>query len=168
MVEQVLPPSQYMLADNLVMPKRALGLVALTEQLSQTFGLNVGYSHTNGWDRFRGRDVNAPLNGVRPDPALGNITEVESTAKLRVDSINAGINFNMPTRRTFLFANYAFNRQLSDADGAFSLPANSYDLAAEWGRVGGIPRHIASAVVNTSLTKNLRVAVSASGRRGAP
>ena len=166
--QQILPPSRYLLADGLVMPKRALGIVALTQQISQTFGLNLGYTHTNGWDRFRGRNVNAPLNGARPDPALGNITQVESTATLRVDSINAGMNFNIPARRTFLFANYAFNRQLSDADGAFSLPANSYDLAAEWGRVGGIPRHIASAVMNTSLTKSLRIAVSASARSGAP
>jgi hypothetical protein len=166
--QEVLPPSKYLLADGLVMPKRALGLIALTQQVSQAFGLNLSYTHTNGWDRFRGRNVNAPLNGVRPDPALGNITQVESTATLRVDSINAGMNFSIPARRTFLFANYAFNRQLSDADGAFSLPANSYDLAAEWGRVGGIPRHIASAVVNTSLTKSLRIAVSATGRSGAP
>jgi hypothetical protein len=150
------------------MPKRALGLVALTQQISQNVGLNLSYSHTNGWDRFRGRNVNAPLNGTRQDPALGNITQVESTATLRVDSVNAGMNVNIPARRTFLFANYAFNRQVSDADGAFSLPADSYDLAAEWGRVGGIPRHIASAVVNTTLTTSLRLAVSASGRSGSP
>jgi hypothetical protein len=174
--QQVLPTSKYMLADNLVMPKRALGLVALTQQLSPSFGVNMSYSHTNGWDRFRGRNVNAPIpstslgagNGVRPDPNLGNVTEVESTAKLRIDQINVGLNFNYPKRRMFLFANYAFNRQYSDADGAFSLPANSYDLAAEWGRVTGVPRHIASAVLNTNVTKALRVAVSASARAGAP
>jgi Carboxypeptidase regulatory-like domain len=166
--QQVLPPSKYLLAGDLVIPKRALGLVALTQQVSQNFGLNLSYSHTNGWDRFRGRNINAPLDGVRPDPALGNITQVESTAKLRVDSMTAGLNLNIPKRRTFLFANYQFNRQLSDADGPFSLPANSYDLAAEWARVGGIPRHIASAVMNTSLTKAVRVGVSTSARSGAP
>jgi hypothetical protein len=166
--QQVLPPSKYRLARDLVMPKRGLGLIAVTRQVSQTFTLNLSYSHTNGWDRLRGRNVNAPLNGVRPDPGLGNITEVESTAKLRVDSLNAGLNFNMPKRRMFLFANYSFNRQLSDADGAFSLPANSYDLAAEWGPAGGVPRHNASAVMNTNLTKSLRLAVSASGRTGTP
>ncbi len=68
----------------------------------------------------------------------------------------------------FLFANYAFNRQLSDADGAFSVPANSYDLAAEWGRASGVPRHIGSAVLNTNLTKAIRLAVSTSARAGAP
>ena len=165
---EALPPSKYMLAGGLVMPKRALALVALTQQISPAVGLNLSYSHTNGWDRFRGRNVNAPLNGARPDPALGNITQVESTARLQVDSINAGFNYSMPARRTFLFANYAFNRQLSDADGAFSLPASSYDIAAEWGRVGGVPRHIASAVMNTSLTRSLRIAVSTSARSGSP
>ena len=105
--QQVLPPSRYLLGGGpRACPKRALGLVALTQQVSPTFGLNLSYSHTNGWDRFRGRNINAPLDGVRPDPALGNITQVESTAKLRVDSMTAGLNFNIPKRRTFLFANY--------------------------------------------------------------
>ena len=93
--------------------------VALTQQFSPTFGVNVSYSHTNGWDRFRGRNINAPsLDGVRPDPALGNVTQVESTARLRVDTINAGSTSTCRTRRTFLFANYAWNRQRNDADGA--------------------------------------------------
>jgi hypothetical protein len=166
--QQVLPPGKYMLADDLIMPKRAVGLVAVTQQISPMFGINMSYSHTKGWDRFRGRNVNAPLNGVRPEPNLGNVIEVESTAKLRIDQLNLGLNFNYPKRRTFLFANYSFNRQYSDADGAFSLPANSYDLAAEWSRVTGVPRHIASVVLNTSITKTLRIAVSTSARAGAP
>ena len=80
----------------------------------------------------------------------------------------AGLNFNIPKRRTFMFANYSWNRQRNDADGPFSLPANSYDLAAEWGPAGGIPRHIASAVMNTNLVTNLRLAMSTSARSGAP
>ena len=82
------------------------------------------------------------------------------------DSINVGLNFNLPARRTFLFANYAWNRQRNDADGAFSLPADSYDLAAEWGRAAGVPRHIASAVLNTTLMKSLRLGVSTAARGG--
>jgi hypothetical protein len=166
--QEVLPASKYMLADGIVMPKRAVALFAVTQRVSQTFSLNMSYSHTNGWDRFRGRNVNAPLNGARPNPALGNVTAVESTARLESDSINVGMNFNIPARRMFLFANYSWNRQRNDADGPFSLPADNYDLAAEWGRAGGVPRHIASAVLNTTLMKNLRMAVSTSARAGAP
>jgi hypothetical protein len=68
----------------------------------------------------------------------------------------------------FLFANYAWNDQRNDADGAFSLPADSYDLAAEWGRAAGIPRHVASGVMNTNLTKRLRLGVSTTARSGTP
>src|SRR5262249_51771018 len=64
--------------------------------------------------------------------------------------------------------NYAWNRQRNDADGPFSLPANSYDLAAEWGRAAGIPTHIASAVLNSNLVKNVRLGVSMSARSGSP
>jgi hypothetical protein len=166
--EQILPPSKYMLAEGLVMPKRAMALFAVTQRLSNTVGVNASYNHQNGWDRFRGVNVNAPRDGVRPVATLGNVTQVESTARLEQDSINVGMNFNLPQRRTFVFANYSWNNVRNDADGPFSLPANSYDLAAEWGRGGGIPRHMASAVVNTSLMRNLRLGLSTSARAGAP
>jgi hypothetical protein len=78
------------------------------------------------------------------------------------------MNINVPARRLFLFANYSWNRQRNDADGPFSLPASSYDLGAEWGRAAGVPRHVASTVLNTNITRNLRIAVSASARAGAP
>jgi len=166
--QQILPTSKYMLADSLVMPKRAVGVLAVTRQVSPLLSINAGYSHTKGWDRFRGRNVNAPLNGVRPNPAFGNVTEVESTARLEADSINVGMNFNFPKTRTFMFANYGYNNQRNDADSAFSLPANSYDLAAEWGRASGIARHMTSAVMNTNLTRSLRLSVSTTARAGAP
>jgi hypothetical protein len=166
--QEVLPPSRYMLANGLVMPKRAMGLIAVTQRIGQTMSVNASYNHQNGWDRFRGLNVNAPRDGGRPNPELGNVTQVESTARLEADSLSVGMNFNLPQRRTFLFANYSWNNQRNDADGAFSLPANSYDLAAEWGRAAGVPRHIASAVLNTTLMRHLRLAVSTTARAGAP
>ena len=72
-----------MLADGLVMPKRAIGeLSAVTQQLSPTFGVNVSYSHTKGMGPVpRAATSTRRCDGVRPDPALGNITQVESTAR---------------------------------------------------------------------------------------
>ena len=166
--EQVLPPSKYMLSDALVLPKRAMALFAVTQRLSNAVNINASYTHQQGWDRFRGLNVNAPLDGVRPDPTLGNVTQVESTAHLEADTLNVGLNFNVAQRRTFVFANYAWTNQRNDADAAFSLPANSYDLAAEWARASGIPRHIASAVANTSLMRSLRLGLSMSARSGLP
>jgi len=83
--QQILPSSRYQLASGLVMPKREIALVAVTQQLSPAFGINASYSHSRGWHRFRGRNVNAPdaaLGGSRPDATLGNVTQVESTARM--------------------------------------------------------------------------------------
>jgi hypothetical protein len=167
--QTVLPTSKYLLAPGLVMPQRAIALVGVTQQFSQTFTANINYSHTAGYDWFRGRNINAPLaNGQRPDPTFGNVTQVESTARMRGETLNVGVNFNVPARRSFLFANYSWIRQRNNADGPFSLPANSYDLAAEWGPATGVPHHIASAVMNTTLYKNIRVGLTMNARSGTP
>jgi hypothetical protein len=126
------------------------------------------YNRTRGYNRLRGRNTNAPLDGVRPDPTAGNVTQVESTASLRGQTVNVGLNFNIPARRMFLFANYSWLKQESDADGPFSLPANSYDPAAEWGPLAGVPRHNVSAMYTSAVGKNLRVSLGGSWRAGTP
>ena len=165
--QQILPPSTYVLSGDLVMPKRVMVNAGVSQQLSTMAAVNVSVSHVEGTDRFRGRNINAPLaDGARPDPALGNVTQVESTARMRGDSLNAGINFNMPGRRTTAFANYSWIRQANDADGPFSLPADSYDLAGEWGPAAGVPRHHFSGIFSTTLPKNIRLGVTAAARTG--
>jgi hypothetical protein len=163
------PVSKYILADDLVMPRRTMFTTGVSHQLSPRLGTNVSYTHSRGANRFRGRLLNTPgPDGVRPDPTVGNITQVESTASARGNQVSGGINFMIPERRTFLFANYVYSRQENDADGAFSLPANSADLSGEWGPAMGMPRHMFTTMVNTTLPKNFRVALTVSGRAGAP
>ena len=164
---EILPTSKYVLAGALVMPQRNMVNLGLTHQFRPTFGVNVNVMHMTGTNRFRGRNTNAPIDGVRPDPGLGNVTQVESTARMENTQVSVGVNFNVPARRMLLFANYAFIDQKNDADGAFSLPASSYDLAAEWGPAAGVPRHIASAVMNLPLWAGFRLGLTGTARSGA-
>ena len=167
--QQVLPTSKYLLPDDLVMPRRAMMNIGVSQQIRPMFMVNVNYNHTEGRDRFRGRNINAPLeNGLRPDPAFGNITQVESTASMTGDTLNVGMNMNLPARRTMVFANCAFIRQRNDADGAFSLPANSHDLAGEWGPATGVPGFVASSMLSTTVWKNIRMSLSATMQGGPP
>ena len=129
-------PSKYMLADGLVMPKRSDGeRRRLTQQLSPTLGLNVSYSRTRPAGSLpRPQHQRAARTARGRIPPLGNVTQVESTARMRGQTrCNTGLNLNMPTRRIVPFANYSLTDQKNDADGAFSLPADSYDLAARVG-----------------------------------
>ena len=167
--QEVLPPSKYTLGTDLVQPTRKMINVGLSQQLTPTLTANVSFAHSTGANRFRGRNVNAPRSdGTRPDPSLGNVTEVESTARMRGSSLNTGLNLNIPNRRTFLFANYSWLRQENDADGAFSLPADNYNLSGEWGPAAGVPHHIFSGILNTTVRKNIRAGLSATARTGTP
>ena len=48
------------------------------------------YMLTRATDTLRSINVNAPLNGVRPDPTAGNITQIESTGRRAFDRITVG------------------------------------------------------------------------------
>jgi hypothetical protein len=167
--QEVLPTSKYSLAANLAMPRRKMINAGISQQLSPVLSVNLSVNHSVGIDRFRGRNINAPLpDGSRPNPLLGNVTEVESTAHARGDALNAGVNVNIPNRRTVLFANYSWLHQRNDADGPFSLPADSYTLAGEWGPVVGVPHHGFSSMINTAFRRNFRIGFTAAARSGVP
>jgi Carboxypeptidase regulatory-like domain len=167
--QEVLPASTYALASNLVQPTRKMINIGISQQLTPTLMANLSFGHSAGSGRFRGRNVNAPRSdGSRPDPTLGNVTEVESTARSRGSSLNTGLNLNIPSRRTFMFVNYSWLRHENDADGPFSLPADSYNLAGEWGPAAAVPHHIVSGIINTTVRKNLRVGLTATARTGTP
>ncbi|MGH9309602.1 MAG: carboxypeptidase regulatory-like domain-containing protein [Vicinamibacterales bacterium] len=163
---EVLPASKYLLASSLVLPTRTMANIGIAHRLTPTMGVNATFTHMRGSNRLRGRNVNAPLEGVRPDPLLGNVTQVESTGRMRGNQAHVGMSFNVPARRLFVFANYVFADQKNDSDGPFSLPADSYDLAAEWGPAAAIPRHTVSAVVNTPLAAGIRLGLTATARSG--
>jgi hypothetical protein len=166
--QRILPASRYQLSNDLVMPVRRMVNVGLSHQFSPMLGTNLSYSRTRGENRFRGRNVNAPIDGLRPDPSVGNVTQVESTAQLRATTFVAGMNVQVPARRIMLFANYVRLEQESDADGAFSLPASSYDLANEWGPVMGVPRHSLSAMFSAPLFNTVRLLLNGGVRSGTP
>ena len=167
--QQVLPSSRYALGEGLTMPKRGMVNAGISQQLSSTLNVNVSLNHSQGSGRLRGRNINAPrADGTRPDPSMGNVTQVESTARMRGESINVGANLNVPARRTFVLANYSWIRQRNDADGPFSLPADSYDLGGEWAPAAGVPRHVFSGIFNTTLVSTVRLGITVSGRTGTP
>ncbi len=163
---ETVPGSRYQLASGLVMPQRRMASAGISRQVSGVMAVNVSVMHITGTHRLRGRNVNAPLDGIRPDPSLANITQVESSGRMRNNQVHAGLNINVPARRMFLFANYIFADQKNDADGPFSLPASSYDLGAEWAPAAGLPRHTASAVLNTPLVAGIRLGLTATARSG--
>jgi carboxypeptidase family protein len=136
----VLPPSIIRASDSLSMP----WLHQASIGVERTFGalrVQTNYFMQRGFDQFRSRNVNAPVDGVRPDVLAGNITVLESTGQTDTDRWTVNVNYSKPDRRIFLGGNYQLARAYNFTDSPYSLPANNYDLAAEWGPSSRDVRH---------------------------
>jgi hypothetical protein len=110
---------------------------------------------------------------VRPNPEFGNITQVESTGGQRQHMVHTGLNYTTPTGfgiigRTFLFVNYTINFTENDSTSPFALPADNYNLDAEWGPAAGMARHSIGANISTQLMNRVNLGFNANWRSGAP
>jgi hypothetical protein len=155
----VLPSSRYQQSDELRLPRTLRTNVGVERVIGKFGRLNVGYGFARGHDLFRGRNVNAPMaNGERPDPSLGNITQIESTARSEGQMLNVGFNLNLPWHRTFLFMNYSVAKAMNDTDGALSLPVDNFNPGAEWGPSATDVRHRVGGMLNMNLWRGFKLA----------
>jgi hypothetical protein len=142
------------LDPNLDVPSISIVQASFERTFFRTLLLSTSYEH-NRDRRIRLRNVNAPLPGqtVRPDPTRGNLLNVESSGRA------IGHVWRLNYRHRFSIFNvssaYSLLRGWDDVGpGNGSLPANNYDLAAEWGRNPN-PVHQFTASVNTRLPLGL-------------
>lgn len=124
--------------------------------------------HRRGFKELRGVDVNAPLDGVRPDPSTGPVTEVRSTARSGVDAVSVNLNIVRPDRRLFVAANYTLSRSYNDSDSPFDLPAEASNLTAERGPAGDDARRRAMGFASLPLWRGLTAGVSFSAQSARP
>lgn len=149
----IVPPiNRYVLGSEFDAPRITRVSAGIDQGLLKVVRLAATYSYQRGSRLARGLNLNPSANGVRSNPAFGNIIEVMSDAasrqhQLQVDgNINPGAllpAFNGPLvswKRTTVFLNYTLGSVRNNTDGAFSIPATG-DLAAEWGPAvgGGVP-----------------------------
>src|SRR5688572_26551512 len=127
------PPSIVRAHPDIVMPYTRRVSGGFDRTLTSWARLRATYSHQIGRNLFRSRDLNAPIDGIRPDPALRNITQLESTARSQSDSLEVNVMLNYRPRRFSANVGYTLGEAWNETDGALSLPPNSFDLSQEWG-----------------------------------
>ncbi len=167
-----LPPSKYQAALGLRMPYLHQASIGVERTLIETLRLMASYTMMRGQNQFRAVNVNAPTTGglepARPDPSLGNVTQLESTGRTEVDRLTINVNYAKPERRFFMGANYQLARSNNFSDSAFALPANNYDLEAEWGPSLQDVRHRFFGMVNFGVPLGMRLGVFTQGQSAAP
>jgi hypothetical protein len=175
------PVSRYLLGDGLELP-RTNRLSAGVDQRFPKYRLQLSgvYAYLRGSDQYRGNNLNAPVAGVRPDPAFGNVIEVVSDSSSRQHQLQTALTMNpgalipLPPsaprinwKRTTLFVNYTFGVHDNNADGPFSLPASGR-LGGEWGPAASDVRHRFNASLNNQIVRDFLVALNLSVNTAAP
>ena len=137
------------LADDITAPYSIQSTISVERQLPRNVTLTVNYINTRTLHLLRQRNINAPLNGVRPlGDAAGNVFQYESSGVLRQNQLMIFANTRLNPRFT-LTVNYVLNKVNNDTDGSF--PANNYDLTGEYGRASGDIRHRLNVFGNIEL-----------------
>ena len=157
----VLPAGRVQLAANLTQPELREAMIGVEQQLPRDVRLQATYVRREGSHLLRGVNINAPFaDGTRFDPLSGPITAVQSIAASRVDALTLNLNVVRPERRLFVAASYMLARSIDESDGPFSLPADSFNLAAERGPAPGDARHRFMSLVNAPLGGRFRIGTS--------
>ena len=153
---QRLPASRIQVDPNLRLPQIAMASLGYDQTLAGNLRLMTQYAYRRGLHQLRGRNINAPFGGARPDPLAGNVTQIESSASSSNHSLMFNLNW-MKLGKAFLGASYVWSRTTNDSDGPLSLPANNFDLRAERGFASQDIRHRAFLLANYTLPKGLRL-----------
>ena len=128
------------LAPNLEAPYTIQSTFSVERLLPGKITATVNYINTRALHLLRSRNINAPLNGVRPLAGQGNIFQYESSGVLKQNQLIVFVNTRFNPKFT-IFSNYTLSKTNSDSDGAGSFAANNYNLAADYGRASIDVRH---------------------------
>lgn len=162
------PPSIARFGDDLTLQTSERVSVGVEHRAPMNLRLRFNVFGQFTQDRLRALNVNAPLDGVRPDPAFARITEVRSEGRTRSSGLDTSLRSATSDQRASAMVRYRYTRSFNDSDGAFSLPADSRDPDAEWGPASYDIRHRLYAYVSMRLPVGVRASLSGNLMSGAP
>lgn len=167
-LSRALPASLTRAAADLRMPVIQQMSFGMERPLTSRLSLRSDYLRLRGKETFRSVNVNAPVDGVRPDPSLGNITEIVSTGRAHTDRLTVGLSLRMPEQRVFGNLMYQFGRSQNYADSALSLPSDSTNPETDWGLSAQDVRHRVFLMANVPLFGRTRFSFQVQGASGLP
>jgi len=165
----ILPGGRVQGSSNLQMPFIHQASIGAERAITQNLQAQASYQMLRGRNLMRSVNVNAPDEfGVRPEPAIGTVTQFESTGRSSSDRLNLSLNYRVPQKRIFMGGNYTLGQVRNHADGATSLPANSLNPDAEWGPSFQDVRHRVNWNFNMPFVYGLRASVNGNAQSASP
>ena len=186
----IIPPSnRYLLGNDLQMARNTRVSAGLTQQVGKPMRLTLTYADVHGHGVLVGQNLNAPVNGVRPDAAAANVIEAVSLGRSRTRSLSTGMVFDLSgtayrftvgsgpaqakgrrfewKRGLTVMTSYTLAKSQDNTNGAFSVSPTGL-LDGEWGPSSNDVRHRVEVGMNSGALKNFTVYLSLSGTSGSP
>jgi hypothetical protein len=169
--------NRYLLDPNLQMARNQRLSAGISQQVGTHASLSSTYSYTINTEVMRGENLNAPVNGVRPDKNFNNVIRSVADGQAHTHSVitSASWQFAAPTpalqrerfniRRGGINASYFYNKARNNTDGAFAPPVTG-DLSQEWGPAFGDVRNRVNFGISSSALRNLNMNASLSWATG--
>jgi hypothetical protein len=155
---QQLPNSISKLADNLSTPYIFVTQNAFNYKASKAVTFEGIYTFKKSLHNFRSRNINAPINSIRPNPSFGVIQQLESsgntlenTFELKINGYYKGVN---------MYANYELGKDISDFSSSLALPSDNYNLRSDRGIANSDQRHKLNVSFNYEFLKKLTISPS--------
>jgi hypothetical protein len=92
---QTPPTNRYLLAPDRPMAYSQRLSAGIAQSLSRRVNANVLYSYAYRYSLLTGLNLNAPVNGVRPDPELSNVVLASPDGRGTQHYVNASLNINL-------------------------------------------------------------------------
>jgi len=164
------PSGRIQAHPDLQMPKVHQASISYDRQLTSVFVLQTSYQTLRGQNTMRSRNINAPVNGVRPNPAFGDITQFESTGRTESDRLQIGTQIRYQVRQQQMGGRvtYTLGRERNFANGATSLPSDNLNPDVDWGPASNDVRHRFQIQGQAPLLLGIRANVNANIASGTP
>lgn len=154
-MSKILPRNFWTLASDLNNPYMVSSSIGVETRVRHNFTVQTLYRFMRGVHQFRSRDTNAPLpDSGRPKPDFGRITQIESSAFFTRNSLNINASGSLTSRFSYAFS-YTLAKEVSDGEGIFSLPSDSYNLRLDRSVSTADQRHRVNAFLNYTVRKGL-------------
>jgi len=161
-VPVVQPGGRIQAHPDLRMPHVHQASASIERPIGANLRTMISYQMLRGRNQMRARDINTPdpLTGLRPEPTIGSVTQIESTGKSARDSLNVNVAYAIPRRQINVAVNYTLAQFKNHADNAMQLPVDSYHPDAEWGPSSQDIRHRLQANVFLPPLRGFRFSVN--------
>lgn len=179
----VIPPTnRYLLASDLELAQNTRFSAGIDQRITSVMRVGAIYADVRNHGLLVGHNLNAPADGVRPDPAQANVIESTSVGGRRARSLSTttAFNFSPPSvgpattgprfkwrRGLSVNAGYTLSKIENNVDGPFIVPASG-TLATEWGPGNADVRHRAYVSINSTALRNLTALVYVTVSTGGP